>query len=305
MKKYTVGADVGGSHITCAIFDLEKQELLLDTMKTSPVDCHASADEILTKWATAITEAAETVGIGQVNGAAFAMPGPFDYKTGVALFDNSNKKFENLFEVNVSEELQKRVPIQDAKFRFMNDATAFASGEVWIGAAKGSSNCVAITLGTGFGSAFLLNGIPIEQGDTVPDQGCCYHLAYKDGIADDYFSTRGFVNRWKELTGETIEGAKCIVDKIDTDARAKQVFEDFGAELADLMAPWLKNFSADTIVLGGNISKAFKLFEPALSKQLQANGAEVKVVLSKLGETSAVSGCCRLMDDEYYELFLA
>jgi len=39
----------------------------------------------------------------------------------------------------------------------MNDAHCFLLGESWIGQAKLYNKCVGITLGTGFGSAFMEN----------------------------------------------------------------------------------------------------------------------------------------------------
>ena len=65
-------------------------------------------------------------------------------------------------------------------------------------------NSLSITLGTGFGSAFISNRIPIVDGPLVPRLGCVYHLPYRDGIADDYFSTRGLLGRYKKLTGKEL-----------------------------------------------------------------------------------------------------
>ena len=60
---------------------------------------------------------------------------------------------------------------------------------------------LSITLGTGFGSAFISDRIPIVDGPLVPKIGCVYHLPYRDGIADDYFSTRGLLGRYKKHYG--------------------------------------------------------------------------------------------------------
>ena len=77
----------------------------------------------------------------------------------------------------------------------MNDASSFAVGEAWAGSASKFDRSLSITLGTGFGSAFISNRIPIVDGPLVPKLGCIYHLPYRDGIADDYFSTRGLLGQ--------------------------------------------------------------------------------------------------------------
>ncbi len=94
----------------------------------------------------------------------------------------------------------------------MNDASAFAVGEAWAGSASGSNRSLAITFGTGFGSAFISNKIPVVDGPEVPRIGCVYHLPYKDGIADDYFSTRWFLGRYKAITGKELKGVKELAE---------------------------------------------------------------------------------------------
>ena len=55
--------------------------------------------------------------------------------------------------------------------RFMNDASSFAVGEAWAGSASKFNRSLSITLGTGFGSAFISNRIPIVDGPEVPKTG--------------------------------------------------------------------------------------------------------------------------------------
>ena len=52
----------------------------------------------------------------------------------------------------------------DFLIRFMNDASSFAVGEAWAGSAAGFNRSLSITFGTGFGSAFISNRIPIVDG---------------------------------------------------------------------------------------------------------------------------------------------
>lgn len=299
MKRYAIGADIGGSHISCALFDLFDLKIIDATRIEMGINNKAEASEILGNWAQIISEVLNKINLIDLEGIAFAMPGPFNYSDGIALFDKQVDKFEKLYGINVREEISTRLEI-DVPIRFINDAVAFAVGESWVGVAQNTNKNVALTLGTGFGSAFIHNGLPAVEGKGVPKQGCVWHLPFKESISDDYFSTRWFQSRWKEMTGEKIVGAKCIVDKFNTDENAQKIFDEYGTNMATFIGPWLKDFSADTLILGGNISRAYTYFKTNFENNLQKQGVNTKIAISKLKEDASIIGCCRLLLQNYY-----
>lgn len=253
------------------------------------INNQASAEEILNGWKQALTSTIEKVGKENVVGVGFAMPGSFHYDKGIAMFDASVAKFENLYEVNVAEELAKLIDVDGAlPFRFMNDASAFAVGE-----AKDAMKSVSITLGKGFGSAFIDNGVPVVEGEGIPKMGCVWHLTLKDGIGDDYFSTRWCIARWKELTGETVTGVKPIADAAATNEKAKAVLEEYGSNMGIFLGSWLKNFGAELLVMGGNVTGAYNLFGSAFDAELKKQGISIKIALSGLKEDAAIIGSAR------------
>ncbi len=103
---------------------------------------------------------------------------------------------------------------KDLTMRFLNDATSFAVGEAWLGEGRGFQKVVVVTLGTGFGSAFVEDGVPVVSGDEVPKEGCLWHLPFKEGIADDYFSTRWFIGEYENLRGQKIFGVKELIERV-------------------------------------------------------------------------------------------
>ncbi len=86
-----------------------------------------------------------------------AVPGPFDYEHGIGLFAGV-AKFEALYGVDVGAALAAGLPGPPGPIVFLNDADAFLWGEWLFGVAAGHDRCVAITLGTGIGSAFVADG---------------------------------------------------------------------------------------------------------------------------------------------------
>jgi len=302
-KTLAIGADIGGSHISCAAVDLENLEYLSHTFSQCEVDNHASPEKIIGLWSDAIRSTMELAGPDNIRGIGFAMPGPFDYVNGISLFRGENGKFENTYGLDVPVQMKARLKLpEDFTIRFINDATAFAIGEDRFGKGKGFERILAITLGTGFGSAFLSDHLPVLDGPHVPYQGCLWHIQYEDGIADDYFSTRGFLKRFKDSTGEEIHGVKQLAERAATHVQAMALFEDFGFKMGRFLKPRMEKFSCELLVMGGNISNAYPLFKDQLLKGL--DNENFKVETSKLQETASMIGSAFLVDDIFYKKLL-
>jgi len=295
-----IGIDIGGSHISCGAVDLKINELIPGTCFESKVDNKASANDILSSWVGAIQRTLDVVGKDQVAGIGFAMPGPFDYAKGIALFERV-EKYLNLYGVHVDNEIRNRLGLPASMpVRFINDATAFAIAEAWIGVGKDAQRVIALTLGTGFGSAFIADGIPVLEGETVPEMGCVWHLPFQDGIADDYFSTRWFEKSYLKLAGRAVNGVKEVSELFDSDDVARKLLVEYGTNMGDFLAPWISKFNAGQIVIGGNITGAFDKFGSYLIQSLANHNIKTSVALSELKENAAIIGSARLVDNDFF-----
>jgi len=302
MNSIAIGVDVGGSHVSCAACNINEKKYLAETFSENDLDNQGTVEEIIGVWSKTIQSTIDKVGLKNVSGIGFAMPGPFDYANGIALFKGNNKKYENIYGLNVPDALRKALNLPaDFPIRFINDATAFAIGEDWIGKANGSKRSLAITLGTGFGSAFLSDRLPVVSGSEVPEMGCVWHLPFEDGSADDYFSTRGFLNRYFEKTGIQLSGVKELAQQAAINPVAQMLFDDFGQKLGIFLQPWMMKFGVEVLVIGGNISHAFPLFGKSLKSYLQSNGVDIRIEISELKETASMIGSSVLVDNNYFE----
>jgi len=300
-KNIAIGTDIGGSHISCAAVDLSSGKVLKDTLSEREVDNKAHANVIIKVWTDALKGALSKVPAEKVKGIAFAMPGPFDYVKGIS-YIKGVAKYENLYGFNIHDAIASSLGTDESfLIRFMNDASSFAVGEAWAGSASAVNRSLSITLGTGFGSAFISNRIPIVDGPEVPKLGCVYHIPYKDGIADDYFSTRWFLGRYKALTGKELKGVKDIAGLADSDKIASGLFTEFGTNLGKFLAPFLINFKAEMLVIGGNISNAYALFGKQFEESLPEEKCNCRVSLSKLKEDAARLGSAYLLDDNFWK----
>jgi len=300
-KNIAIGTDIGGSHISCAAIDLDSGKILRETLSESVVNNQAHANEIIDVWSKALSDVLAKVPLTKVKGIGFAMPGPFDYVKGIS-YIKGVAKYDNLYGFNITDAISQSLNVPaDFLIRFMNDASAFAVGEAWAGSATSSNRSLSITLGTGFGSAFISNRIPIVDGPEVPKLGCIYHLPYNDGIADDYFSTRGLLGRYKNLTGKDLDGVKELAELAASNKIVADIFTDFGDKLGQFLIPWLKTFKAEIIVIGGNISHAYSLFGEALETRFTMEDCTCKIALSKLKEDAALLGSAYLLDDDFWK----
>jgi len=79
------------------------------------------------------------------------------------------------------------------------------------------------------------------------------------------------------------------------------LFTEFGTNLGAFLAPWLKRFKAEIVVVGGNISHAYSLFGKIFENSLKKEGCSCKVALSELKEDAAFIGAAYLLDEDFWK----
>jgi glucokinase len=161
-------------------------------------------------------------------------------------------------------------------------------GEVGAGAARGFRRAAGLTLGTGIGSAFAVEGHLVTGGPGVPAGGEIWNLPYQGGIVEDFVSSRAIVGNYERCTGKRRE----VVDlaaAVSSDAAAREAFIEFGNHLGVVIRTLLAGFQADVIVLGGGISRSANLFLPAVQAQLGDSTVQLRV--SELKDKAALVGC--------------
>ena len=285
-NNYVISADIGGTHITAAVVDLEKKMIIEDTRTRLTVDSLGTATEILKTWAKALMQAYEKFG-APAQQVALAMPGPFDYENGISLIKDLHK-YEAIYGLNIKLYLSEELRIDATNILFRNDAEAFLQGEVVAGAGTGPRKVLGLTLGTGFGSALSIDGIvkDLNLGGGP----------YKDSIADDYFSTRWFLRRYHETTGLSTTGVSSLISMSKHSAVVRNIFDEFTFNLSLFLRDIIQTKRPDVIVIGGNIAKASGMFLDELTARLTAYAESLKIKLALLGEDAALMGAAAAFD---------
>lgn len=280
-EKRVLAFDVGGSHVAAGI-------CWENVYRLGPV---VSATHSAVNTADAFLDLLHELGVKAgadsdgLTGAMLAVPGPFDLEAGVSLMRH---KLPYLYGVDLRCGLAVRFGWLPSNVSFLNDANAYLLGEIGAGAARGFSRAVGITLGTGIGSAFAVDGHLVVKGPGVPRGGEIWNLPYQSGIVEDFVSSRAIVASYERFTRMKRE----VVDlaaAVPADPAANQAFQEFGRHLGDVIRTVLADFHAEVIVLGGGISRSAGLFLPSVRAQLGNSTVQLRV--SELKDKAALVGC--------------
>jgi len=278
-QNFVISGDIGGSHFTAAVIDLEHKKVIDHTRRRSSVDCQGKADDILNNWVDTIRQVQEAFG-SDVDKISLAMPGPFDYEGGVSLITGLDK-YESIFGINVKLYLSKALKVPVDHIRLRNDAEAFLHGEVMAGSGRGNGKTVGITFGTGMGSAVSLDGTTRDANWGSDPFGA--------SIADDYFSTRWFVKAYA-LISKKCAGVRELAELAVSDDDAAGIFRSFARNFSTFIAEKLNEEQPARMVIGGNISKAHGFFLAKLKKELARQFDPSRIHIASLGEDAAMIG---------------
>ena len=277
MSHYPV-LDVGGTHVTATRVDVRTWKPVTGSRRRAPLRSDGTADEIV---ATLVASAAS---LGPLDGSTLtvAMPGPFDYERGIGRYEHV-AKFDALRGVDVRDRLLRALPEPPAQIVFLNDAAAFGIGEWVAGAARQCRRAVAITLGTGVGSAFVDSGAVVVSGPTVPPEGYVHLLRIDGRPLEDVVSRRAIIATYRGYArsdGGAFDVRDIAAMAAAGDAAAGRAIQEPCRALGTALSGWLERFEAEVLVVGGGITASWPLIEPALRAGLAeaSSSFEVPVV---------------------------
>jgi glucokinase len=272
--------DVGGSHISSCVFS--PSDSSFDAQQTAPIPTPCGLNEFAATIAALGKRANAKFEV--IAGASFAMPGPFDYKLGVS---SMKHKFQGLFGIPLASHLASALGCANEQITFLNDAAAFMIGEVSLGAAVSARRAIGITLGTGIGSAFSVDGELVVTGEGVPDGGEIWNYPYRGEILENLISTATLQRSYEQRSGRRIE-VREIAKLAESEQDARETFTDFGVNLGQALRDICGPFHPDCIVLGGGIARSASLFLPAAEKELA--GLSVQLRIAELGDYAPLIG---------------
>lgn len=225
--------------------------------------------------------------------------------------------------VPVVEKLKERL---DMPIRIMNDATAAAMGEMLFGNAKGMTDFIVITLGTGFGAGIVANGQLIDGFDGFAGELGHIDMTLGDGRRtglnvrgglEAYVSATGLKRtilymmckyldetRFRSIAYNDLHGEDITKAAEEGDTIALKAFDFTAKVLGRAMA----NFTAFTqpeafFLMGGLVNSGKWIFDPLHTyfekNLLDVYKGKVKILRSGLPEkTAAICGAASLVWDQ-------
>lgn len=267
--------ELGGTHVEAALIDVTRGAVVGSRIRRH-LD-NAAPRKALVNAIVAVVSALERSPDACLTAA---VPGPFDYRTGIGQYAGTGK-LEALHDCDLGAALRGALLPSPSHVHFINDAEAFALGEWFYGAARGHRRAVALTLGSGIGSAFLVDGEVVIGGTGVPANGHVYNLDWDGAELEDAVSRRAIIARYRA----EVPSADLDVRDIATHARAGEAFAravlaDAFRTLGHALAPWLAAFEATILVVGGSIARSWDIVAPPLSAGLVAERASLATQLT-------------------------
>ncbi|MCX2451016.1 ROK family protein [Pedobacter sp. PLR] len=277
-----IGVDIGGSHITAAHVDATTFKVIEHTLKRERVAAMDTAEVILQSWLNVLSSLIIRAN-GENTKIGIAMPGPFDYEKGISMMQNQ-EKYDALYGVNVKEILAQRLEIPETDIVFINDAEAFLRGELASGAASDKERAIGITLGTGLGSTSNGSGVTIDMNWAF--------RPFKDSIAEEYISTRWFLKKYKEITGEEVKNVEVLLE-VAEEAVKNEIFEEFSDNLSIFLNDFIAQEQPQVVVIGGNIAKTWDHFIGLLTAKIKDKTVAIRQ--SEMWEDAALVGAANAL----------
>ena len=270
--------DVGGTEIKAAPLDANGK--MLSKIQYFPAMACADKKTLLEHFAHIFTSIcpADKVPI-EID---LAFPGPFDYENGICLLQGL-EKYDALYGCNLRHAFAALSGLPQKRIQFINDAAAFALGELTFGSSRQAHKTLFTVIGTGCGSAFGVDGFLAAKGTLgVPPHGYFYNAPFMDSCVDDYISRRGLEKLTQDLLGTPLDGRALAARVAAGDTQAASCFLQFGVLLRDALSPQIEAFNPDMICLGGQIMRSAPLF----LSPLEALCNEKNIKLSVTQDTS-------------------
>lgn len=316
---YRIGIDLGGTNIAVGLVDADYN---IVAKRKTPTLAQRPADEIAKDMARLCLEVCDEKGVSieDVANVGVATPGVANSKTGVVEY-SCNLPFRKFPLVEV---ISRELGIPREKVSLANDADAAAWGEAVAGAAKGSSNSIMITLGTGVGGGIIINnkiytshnfaggelGHIVIEIDGAPC-GCG-----RRGCWEAYSSATALVRMTREkveecraqgrysimLDAERISGRTACEAMRAGDAAGKEVYDKYVKYLATGIANIINIFQPQIISIGGGVSgegqSLIDALLPLVRKEQYGEGVVEELTelrIAKLGNNAGIIGAAALV----------
>lgn len=274
--RFVIGVDLGGTKISAGAVSTDGRRR--HALRSELTRAEEGADAVVARIAAMIgavvdqTMAETGAPRDAFLGVGIGSPGPLDRARGMVITTPNLGWHDFPLRDRVSEASGLPAALD-------NDANCATLGEWWVGAAKGGTNVVGLTIGTGIGGGLILNGalyhgssdVAGEIGHTTIDSTGRRCKCGNYGCLEAYASGPAIAERAREalaggnhsalsrmaggdlagLTAQHVYEASKLGDPI-----AREVVRDTARFIGTGVANLLNIFNPDVVVLAGGVAQA-------------------------------------------------
>ena len=311
MKQY-LAIDIGGTAVKLGIVD---ETGAVGPKAEESVNFDGYQTPVLTtvlKAAKAFVET-QNIDVNTLEGVGVSATGQIDSRKGIVAGTCGN--FPNYINSPIQAELERLfgLPVTVA-----NDANCMTLGEVWVGGAKGYTDVIGVTLGTGVGGGIIVDGQIVSglggaggevghsllvldgQPCTCGRSGCWEAYAsatalIRQGKEAAASHPDSLLNRYPALTGRDVFDAAD-----DGDAAAKAVLDRYYDYVAAGITNLVNILSPEMVLIGGGISRQGERLLAPIRRYVAANcfgGTERPqpvIQAAQLGNEAGIIGAAAL-----------
>lgn len=302
-----LGIDLGGTESKAGLVDQNGNVRGWESIPTRPERGRQQVIAALAALCLGLMRGAD------VRAAGVGVPGMADAENG-RVISAPNLHWED---VPLADELRDRLGLPVA---LDNDANAFALAEHTAGAAKGHSDVLAVTLGTGVGAGVIANGLLLrgaghmagEIGHMTLWPGGLMCNCGQRGCFEMYASARALARMGKEAAVRYPDGRLAAVARQNGreptardvaecarggDAQALAIWDAYTSALALGLSNAARVLDPGVVVLGGGVAQSREFLLAPLREKLAVlsiGGRETGIAAAALGAKAGVVGAAML-----------
>ncbi len=302
-KRFIAGIDLGGTNLKIALLDLKyriKYKEVLNTQRFT------KKEDLISAIVDSVHKILKDNKLNRTNllGVGLGLPGPIDYEKGIVHFFPNIPGWKEV-KLKTILEGKLRLPV------FVdNDAKVMCLAEYKLGAARGVTNAICITLGTGVGGGIIING-NLYRG-TSNASGEIGHMPINErgpkcncggrACLESYIGNNRILGEARKIFGHgiTLEKLSYLVSK--GNRKAKAIWLKVAERLSVTLVGVVNLLNPDCIVIGGGVAGAGKvLFDNIkkiiLTRAMSVQAGHVKVFKARLGNNAGLIGAAILVKE--------
>ncbi len=304
MKTNIIAIDLGGTNLKIAVLNLRfqiKDKQVLNTRSFK------NKEELICAISGAVDGILKRNSLlkHDVLGLGLGLPGPIDVENGLVHF------FPNIpgwKKVRLKEILERKTGLP---VFIDNDANLMSLAEFTLGAGKGFSNVVCLTLGTGVGGGIIIDG-KLYRGSNFA-AGELGHMPVNErgpkcncggnACLESYIGNKRIMRQVKKSFGRDISLEEVSRLAKKRNSQAEEIWYNVAIHLGTCLSGVVNLLNPDAIVIGGGVANAGKILfdkvkQVVLKRAMSVQARHVKIFKAKLGSDAGMIGAAILTREQ-------